>query len=69
MVLVTLSPKYQVVIPKLVRESLKLKPGVKIEVFAREDHIEMHPIKPLKEMFGFTPGISTEGIRDKHERN
>ncbi len=68
MVSVTLSSKYQVVIPKPVRERLELKPGTKLEVIDIEGHVELHPFKPLKELFGFTPGVSSKGIRDKHER-
>ncbi len=62
---VTVSPKYQVVIPRSVRESLGLKPGVKIEVLQYENRIELIPLKPLKRMRGFLKGIETTVKREK----
>jgi len=50
---VTLSPKYQVVIPKQVRESLGLKAGIKLTVIQLLDRIELIPVKPAKELKGF----------------
>ena len=65
---VTLSPKYQVVIPKRIRERLKVKKGQKFQVFFFEGRIELIPIKNMKEMRGFLKGIDTEIFRDK-DRN
>ena len=65
---VTLSPKYQVVIPKRIREQLKVKKGQKFQVFFFEGRIELIPIKNMKEMRGFLKGIDTEIIRDE-DRN
>jgi AbrB family looped-hinge helix DNA binding protein len=65
---VTLSPKYQVVIPKRIRERLKVKKGQKFQVFFFEGRIELIPIKNMKEMRGFLEGIDTEIIRDE-DRN
>ncbi len=56
---VTVSPKYQVVIPKAIRESLGLNPGQKIQVLEYGDRIELVPERPLKEMRGFLQGIDT----------
>ena len=56
---VTLSPKYQVVIPKAIREQLGLKPGQKIQAFAYGDRIELIPIRPIAEARGFLKGIDT----------
>ncbi len=61
---VTVSPKYQVVIPKQVRKALKLTPGQKIQVVVYENRIELIPIRPIKKMRGFLRGISTNVPRE-----
>ena len=62
---VTVSPKYQVVIPKRIRERLKVKKGQKFQVFFFEGRIELIPIKNMKDMRGFLKGINTEIVRDE----
>ena len=62
---VTVSPKYQVVIPKKVRETLKLKPGQKMQIFPYENRIELIPERKISEMRGFLKGIDTRLERDK----
>lgn len=62
---VTVSPKYQVVIPKEVRESMGIFSGQKIQVLTYQNRIELIPIKPMKKMKGFLKGIDTEVRRDK----
>lgn len=62
---VTLSPKYQVVIPKSVRESLGLTAGIKFKVIQLLDRIELIPEKPLKNFRGFLKGIKTDVPRDE----
>ena len=54
-----ISPKYQVVIPKAIREQLELKPGQMVQVIAHGDRIEMVPVRSLSEMRGFLAGIET----------
>ncbi len=61
---VTVSPKYQVVIPKEIRESLKIQPGQKVQVIAYESRIELVPVRPLKRMRGFLKGIETQVRRE-----
>ena len=56
---VTISPKYQVVIPEIIREAMKLKPGEKVHVFQYENRIEYIPERKLKDMRGFLRGIDT----------
>ena len=65
---VTLSPKFQIVIPKEVREALSWKPGQKIEVLQFGDHVTLVPVKPIEEMMGFAEGIDTDVRRDKTDR-
>lgn len=62
---VTVSPKYQVVIPQAIRERLGIKPGQKIQVLAYAGRIEFIPARPVKKMRGFLRGIDTAVPRDK----
>ena len=61
---VTVSPKFQVVIPKEVRDSMGIVSGQKIQVFTYQNRIELIPIKPMKKMKGFLKGIDTDVERD-----
>ena len=56
---VTVSPKYQVVIPRRVRELLKVEPGQKVKVILYDNRIEMIPVRPIRETRGFLEGIDT----------
>ena len=62
---VTISPKFQVVIPKEIRNLLKLKCGQKVEILRYENRIELIPIRPLKQMRGILRGIQTDVPRDE----
>lgn len=61
---VTVSPKFQVVIPKPMRELLGLRPGQKIQVIAYGDRIELIPVRPAREIRGFLRGIDTTVERE-----
>jgi AbrB family looped-hinge helix DNA binding protein len=61
---VTISPKFQIVIPRKVRDSLKLKPGLKVQVLVYGNRIELIPMKKISDMRGFLEGISTEVDRE-----
>jgi AbrB family looped-hinge helix DNA binding protein len=61
---VTLSPKYQVVIPKRIRDRLKLRPGQKIQAILYEDRIELVPVRPARKLKGFLKGIDTDVPRE-----
>ena len=61
---VKISPKYQVVIPREVREALQLKPGQRVQVLAYGNRIEMIPEKSISEMRGFLKGIKTHFERE-----
>ena len=61
---VTVSPKYQVVIPRAVREYLGIKPGQKVQVIQYEDRVELIPLRPIKQTRGFLKGIKTQVPRE-----
>jgi AbrB family looped-hinge helix DNA binding protein len=61
---VSVSPKFQVVIPRAVREALHIRPGQKVQVIQYGDRIELIPIRPVQEMRGFLQGIDTTIERD-----
>ena len=61
----TVSPKYQVVIPKQIRESLGLSPGQKIHATLSDGRIELIPQHPLPEMRGFLPGLDSVVQREE----
>jgi len=56
---VTVSPKFQIVIPQEVREALSIQPGEKLEVFQHDNRIELIPVRPIHEMRGFLRGMDT----------
>ena len=60
----TLSPKFQIVIPKSVREALGLTPGRKFHVVEYNGRIELVPLRKAKEMRGFLRGIDTTVERE-----
>ena len=62
---VTVSPKFQVVIPKVVRESLQLRPGQKMQVIEYDGRIEFIPERDIEELRGFLKGINTEFEREE----
>ncbi len=55
----TISPKFQVVIPKSIRDSLRLRPGQKVQAIQLENRIELVPVLPIEQMRGFLRGIDT----------
>ncbi|MFN2217160.1 MAG: AbrB/MazE/SpoVT family DNA-binding domain-containing protein [Anaerolineae bacterium] len=61
---VTISPKYQVVIPSRVRRLLGVEPGQKVKVILYDNRIEMIPVKPVEEARGFLRGIDTTVERE-----
>jgi AbrB family looped-hinge helix DNA binding protein len=58
---VTISPKFQVVIPRAIRESMGLLPGQKVQALQYQDRIEFIPVKPMKAMRGFLRGVDAAG--------
>jgi AbrB family looped-hinge helix DNA binding protein len=67
MAVVTVSPKFQIVSPQDIREKMKLKLGQKLVVIEKDGVIHLIPQKPVKELRGFTKGVTTHKLR--HEEN
>jgi len=65
MTTVTVSPKFQVVIPKKARESMGIRPGEKMEVIEYRGRLEFLPVKKPAELRGILNGIDTTVHRDK----
>jgi AbrB family looped-hinge helix DNA binding protein len=64
----TLSSKYQLAIPKVIRELLNLQAGQQFTVLAKGRAIELVPVRSLKEMRGILKGANTENYRDRQDR-
>lgn len=64
MATVTISPKYQVVIPKEIREKLGLTPGQKVSTIIYNGRIELIPHRPMKKLRGYLKEISTDIDRE-----
>ena len=65
MSVVTVSPKYQVVIPREIREALGLEPGQKVQALRYLNRIEFIPVRSMRSLRGFLKGINTSVPRDK----
>ena len=65
MLSVKVSPKYQVVIPKEIRESLHLMPGQRMQVVQYENRIELIPERDIEELEGFLKGMNTSFKREE----
>jgi AbrB family looped-hinge helix DNA binding protein len=65
---VTVSKKYQVVIPENLRKKSGIKPGDKMLAITKHGIIQYIPVRPIKETEGFIPGLDTKNLRDESER-
>jgi len=65
---VTVSSKYQIVIPQDIREKIELKPGQKIVVVEKDGIVHLIPQRPIREMRGFIKGMDTSDLRDEEDR-
>lgn len=61
---VTVSSRYQIVIPTKIREALGIQLGQKVQVIARKDRIELIPLEPIQSLRGFLVGMNTEIERE-----
>ena len=64
MSVVTVSPKFQVVIPRAIREAMGLEPGQKVQALQYQNRIEFIPVRSMRAMRGFLKGIETTVTRD-----
>jgi len=64
MATVTVSTKFQIVIPKKFREALRIQPGQKIQILEYEGRLEFIPVKPMKTLRGSIKGMNTTLERD-----
>jgi len=62
------SPKFQVVIPKEVRESMDIHVGQELQVVAKGGTITLVPERPLSSLRGFAKGMRTDKLREKKDR-
>ena len=65
---VTVSPKFQVVIPRSVRDQMHIRPGEKLQVISFDDRIELVRTHPIKKMRGFLKGLDGSFQREKKDR-
>lgn len=65
MTTVTVSPKFQVVIPRAIREALGLEPGQKVQAIQYDDRVEFIPLRPARSLRGFLKGINTRVTRQR----
>jgi AbrB family looped-hinge helix DNA binding protein len=64
----TLSSKYQVSIPKAVRDQLTWRPGQKLIFIPKGNGVLMMPAPEREALFGLAPGVNVEGYRDRNDR-
>jgi len=65
---VTISPKFQIVIPREIRQRLRLRPGQQIKLLERDGIITAIPDLPLEKFRGILKGMSCTELREKQER-
>ena len=64
----TISPKFQIVIPKEIRERLDLKPGQQVALIDRDGFVALVPQRPIGELRGIAKGAPTDDYRDETDR-
>jgi AbrB family looped-hinge helix DNA binding protein len=65
---VTISPKYQVVIPRAIREKWNIKPGQKVRFIIYGNRLEIVPVRDIKSARGFLEGMSSDIEREEEDR-
>jgi AbrB family looped-hinge helix DNA binding protein len=64
----TISSKYQVVIPRAIREKWNVKPGQKVRFIIYGNRLEIVPVRDIKEARGFLKGMSSDIEREEEDR-
>lgn len=62
---VTISSKFQMVIPRAIREKWNIKPGQKVRLIVYGNHLEVVPVRDIREARGFLKGMSSDIEREK----
>lgn len=65
MTTVTVSPKFQVIIPQVMRDALGIRPGQRIQALQYQNRIELIPVRPMRKARGMLKGIDTTVKRDR----
>ena len=65
---VTISSKYQIVIPRAIREKWNVKPGQKVRLIVFGNHLEVVPVRDIREARGFLKGMSSDIEREEEDR-
>lgn len=65
---VTISSKYQMVIPRSIREKWNIKPGQKVRLIVYGNRLEVVPVRDIKAARGFLKGMSSDVERDEEDR-
>ncbi|MCX6055246.1 MAG: AbrB/MazE/SpoVT family DNA-binding domain-containing protein [Chloroflexi bacterium] len=65
---VTISSKFQMVIPRAIREKWNIKPGQKVRLIVFGNHLEVVPVREIREARGFLKGMSSDIEREEEER-
>ena len=66
--IVTISSKYQMVIPRAIREKWKIKPGQKVRLIIFGNRLEVVPVRDIREARGFLKGMSSDINREEEDR-
>ena len=65
---VTISSKYQMVIPRAIREKWNIKPGQKVRLIVYGNHLEVVPVRDIREARGFLKGMNSDMKREEDDR-
>ena len=65
---VTISAKYQMVIPRAIRDKWNVKPGQKVRLIIIGNRLEVVPVRNIKEARGFLKGMSSDIEREEDDR-
>lgn len=65
---VTISSKYQMIIPRAIREKWNIKPGQKVRLIVYGNRLEVVPVRNIKEARGFLKGMSSDIEREEEDR-
>ncbi|HTW94315.1 MAG TPA: AbrB/MazE/SpoVT family DNA-binding domain-containing protein [Tepidisphaeraceae bacterium] len=68
MSIVTVSSRFQIVIPRALRETLEIRPGQKMATFNVNGTIRLVPVLPMSQLGEFLKGMGSEGLREKRDR-